>query len=321
MKIMNYEKKKEMILLTNEENEYYEKQKVCYICRKIFSTNKNDENAFKLYHKVRDHCHYTGKFRAAAHSICNLRFKTPKKIAIAFHNGSTYDYYFIINQLAKDFDGQLECLEENKEKYSTFSVPIKKKLDNSKTITYKLKLIDNFRFMSSKLSHRVDNLSEKIHSDKCTDCKSRLDYMTTKDDQLIFRCFDCKKNYQKDFNKDLINRFANTYQFCNGYINKFVFLLRKAGYPYEYMESWERFNEALLPKAFYSKLYLEDVTDEHYVHAQKLFKILGLKNLGDYHNLYVQSSTLLLADVFENFRNKSIEIYELHPANFLSALD
>ena len=65
--------------------------------------------------------------------------------------------------------------------------------------------------MSSSLSSLVDNLSERLHSDKCTVCKSCLDYMITKDDQLIFRCFDCKKNYKKDFNKELIKRFANIY--------------------------------------------------------------------------------------------------------------
>ena len=87
------------------------------------------------------------------------------------------------------------------------------------------------------------------------------------------------------------------------------------------MNSWGRFNETSLPekKAFYSELNLEDVTDKDYVQAQKLFKELKLKNLGDYHDLYVQSDTLLLADVFENFRNKCIEIYELDPAHFLSA--
>ena len=137
MKIINYEKK-EMILLTDEENKSYEEQKVCYIYKKEFSTDKNDKNAFKLYRKVRDHCHYTGKFRGAAHSICNLRYKTPKEIPIVFHNGSTYDYHFIINKLAKEFHGQLEieCLGENTEKYITFSVPISKELDNGKTITY-----------------------------------------------------------------------------------------------------------------------------------------------------------------------------------------
>ena len=96
-------KKKEMILLTDKENESYEKQKICHICKKEFSTDKDDENMFKLYHKVRDHCHYTEKFRGAAHNICNLKYKTPKEIPIVFHNGSTYDYNFIIKQLAKQF--------------------------------------------------------------------------------------------------------------------------------------------------------------------------------------------------------------------------
>ena len=150
MKIINYEEK-EMISLTVEENKSYEKQKVCYTCKKEFSSDENDKDAFKLYHKVRDHCHYTGKFRGAAHSIFNLRYKTPKEIPVVFHNGSTYDYHFIINKLAKKFYGQLECLGENMEKYINFSVPISKELDNGKTITYRLKFIDSFRFMSQVL--------------------------------------------------------------------------------------------------------------------------------------------------------------------------
>ena len=80
-------------------------------------------------------------FREAAHNIWNLRYKTPKEIPLVFHNGSTYDYFFIINQLAKEFNGQLEYLGENTEKDITFSVPVKKELDNNKTITYKLKLL------------------------------------------------------------------------------------------------------------------------------------------------------------------------------------
>ena len=82
---------------------------------------------------------------------------------------------------------------ENKEKYITFSVPIKKELENDKIITYKKKFIDSFRFMSSWLPSLVNNLSEGLHSDKCTDCKSCLDYMVFKDDQLIFR----RKELQK----------------------------------------------------------------------------------------------------------------------------
>ena len=92
MKIIDYEKK-EMIPLTDEENKSYEKQNVCYICKKEFNTDDDD---YKQYHKVRDHCHYTGKFRQAAHNTCNLRYKTPKKITVIFHNGSTYGYHFIV---------------------------------------------------------------------------------------------------------------------------------------------------------------------------------------------------------------------------------
>ena len=87
------------------------------------------------------------------------------------------------------------------------------------------------------------------------------------------------------------------------------------------MDSWKRFNEATLPdkESFYSSLNIEDTTDVNHRHAKRVFKNLGNKNLGDYHDLYVQSDTLLLADVFENFRNKCIEIYELDRAHFLSA--
>ena len=108
MKIIDYEKK-EMIPLTYKENKSHENQKVCYIYKKGFSTDNDNGTAFnKKYHKVRDRCHYTGKFKGAAHSICNLRYKTPKEIPIVFHNGSTYDYHFIINKLAKEFGAQLE---------------------------------------------------------------------------------------------------------------------------------------------------------------------------------------------------------------------
>ena len=110
------------------------------------------------------------------------------------------------------------------------------------------------------------------------------------------------------------------HQFCNG-DNKFLLLLRTGVYPYEYMDSQERVNESSLPDkgAFYSELYLEDITDKDYAHAQNMFKELGLKNLGDYLDLYVQSNILLLADVFENFGNKCIEMHDLDPAHFLSS--
>ena len=105
-----------MIPLIDKGSKFYEKQKVCYICKKEFSSDDNG----KKYRKVRDHCHYTGKFRGVAHNICNLRYKTPKEIPIVFHNGSIYDYHFIIKQLAKELEGKFECLGENTEKFVMF---------------------------------------------------------------------------------------------------------------------------------------------------------------------------------------------------------
>ena len=120
---------------------------------------------------------------------------------------------------------------------------------------------------------------------------------------------------------ELSETFPNVYKFCNGDHNKFSLLLRKGVYPYKYIDSWERFNEAELPdkESFYSELNKEDITNEDYTYAQKVWKEFNIKNVGKYHDLYVQSDTLLLADVFENFRDKCLEIYELDPAHFLSA--
>ena len=161
--------------LTTEEKVHYNKQKVCDICKKEFDNND------KTQQKVRDHCHYTGKYRGATHNIFNLRYKVPKEIPVVFHNGSTYDYHFIIKELAKEFEGNFECLGENTEKYITFSVPIKKKIDNKDLeITYKIKFINSYRFMLSSLSKLVDNLSEGIHNNKCSDCESNLDYIKIK---------------------------------------------------------------------------------------------------------------------------------------------
>ena len=110
-----------------------------------------------------------------------MRYKIPKEIPVVFHNGSTYDYHFIIKELVKEFEGNFECLGENTETFITFSVPMKKKFDNKDLeITYKIKFIDSYRFMSSSLSKLVDNLSEGIHNNKCLDCESHLDYIKIK---------------------------------------------------------------------------------------------------------------------------------------------
>ena len=90
------------------------KQKICYICKEKF---ENKYLKDKKYRKVRDHCHYTGKYRGAVHSICNLKYNIPNKIPIVFHNGSNYDYNFIIRELAEEFKKQFTCLGKNSEKY------------------------------------------------------------------------------------------------------------------------------------------------------------------------------------------------------------
>ena len=142
----------------------------------------------------------------------------------------------------------------------------------------------------------------------------------TKNEKLILKCFNCKQYYEKDINKELIKRFAGKYEFGNKNLNKFILLLRKGVYPYEYMDNWERLDETLLPnkESFYSNLNMENIDDIDYRHGNNVFKRFKLKNLVEYHNLYVQSDALLLADVFENFRNTCLKVYELDPAHFLS---
>ena len=220
MKIINYEEK-EMIPLTYEENKSYKEQEACHICEEKFCMDKDDEN-YKNKRKVKDHCHYTGKFRGAAHSKCNLNYKVPKDIPIIIHNASC-DIHFIINQLAQELEGKRNCIGENMAKYITFFVSIKKECDGNKTIAYKLRLIDSFRFMLTSLSELVDNMSGNFNSIECKSCIENNRWEQYK--KLIER---------------LIEKFPSVYQFCNSHLNKFVLLLRKGVYPHECMDSREK---------------------------------------------------------------------------------
>ena len=159
--IINREKK-EMVPLTHKENNFYNEQEICYICKEKFCMDKDDKNYINK-RKVKDHCHYTGKFRGAAYSICNLNCNVQKEIPIIIHNAS-YDTYFMLNKLTVEFKGVLNCIGDNMEKYRTFSVPIKKECNNNKTVTYKLKFIDSFRFIPTSLSELVDNTSGIFNS-------------------------------------------------------------------------------------------------------------------------------------------------------------
>ena len=122
--------------------------------------------------------------------------------------------------------------------------------------------------MSNSLSSLLKNLSDGLYNDKCT-C---LEYISAKDNQLIFKCLKHNKNHNKNLNKDLIKRFASTYKLCNKDIYKFILLLRKGVYSYEYMSTRKRFDEVSFPnkKKFYSSLNMEEITDADYMHAKSI---------------------------------------------------
>ena len=131
IKSINY-KQKAMTPLTDDEKMLHQNQKVCFICEKEFRVDKNNKKEYKLKCKVRDHCQFTGKYRGAAHSECNLRYKVPKVFEVVFHNGSSYDNHFVIKQLAKGFNGYFGCIEENTEKYISFYISVFKESGKKK---------------------------------------------------------------------------------------------------------------------------------------------------------------------------------------------
>ena len=203
----------------------------------------------KKYHKVRDHCHFTGEYRGTAHSICNLKYSVPKKIPIAFHDGSNYDYHFIKKQFPEEFKTQFTCLGENTEKYITFIVPVEKEVTRvdingdevTKNISNILQFMDSTRFMASSLSNLVNNFAEEIHKikckyehndKKCESCRVKhkyrdcfLEYTNFKDDLIEYKCLCCNKNYQQKFAENLKEWFFNTYKFYNSDNNKFILLV------------------------------------------------------------------------------------------------
>ena len=190
-RLINYEQKA-MIPLTDYEKSSCNSQKVCFLCDKEFCVDKNNKKDYKLYCKFRNHCHFTGKYRGAAHSKYNLKYEVPRFIPVVFHNGSTYDNHFVIKQLTKDFKAYFNCIGENTEKYISLSITTIKKSDKvskrKNPDAYSLSFIDSFRFMNRSLSDLVNNLSEP------------------------------NKNLSIDVLKQ---RFYNTYQLCQNNDEKF----------------------------------------------------------------------------------------------------
>ena len=241
----------------------FEKARVCWICQKEFGSEK----------KVRDHCHFTGKYRGAAHAKCNLQFKKPKFTPVIFHNLSGYDAHLFVKNLGKS-EGNIKCIPNNEENYISFSKDIAvgeyvNKKGEKVEVKHEIRFLDSFKFMASSLESLVGNLGlEKLIQTK------------------------------KEFGE------------------KAELLSRKGIYPYDYMNGIKKFSEEKLPQKekFFSKLNDCGISDEDFDHAQRIWKEFGMKNLGEYHDLYLKSDVLLLADVFEEFRNVCMENYSLDPA-------
>ena len=266
-----------MIFGPNELKQFNEPTK-CWICNEEFDDTA-DEKGYKKNEKVKDHCHYTGRFRGAAHNSCNLKYKKPNLIPVVFHNLSGYDSHLFIKNLGFT-DGTIDCIPNNEEKYISFTKntvvgSYTNKEGKDKPIKHKIRFIDSFKFMSTSLESLVNNLPDDA--------------------------FNILERYHKGEKLSLVKR--------------------KGFYPYEYMNSLKRFKENKIPpkEAFYSRLTGEGISDEDYEHVKKVWKVFGMKTLQDYHDLYNVTDVLLLADVFENFRNVCMENYKLDPAHYFTA--
>ena len=254
--------------LTNEDKKSFKKTVNCHICG---GELKED--------KVRDHCHFTGQYRGAAHNSCNLMCRKPKVLPVIFHNLQGYDAHLFIKQLAR-IEGDLICIPSTEEKYISFSKSIKvgeyysNKFHEMMDINFEIRFLDSFKFLQTSLANLVSNLSKED--------------------------------------------FHNT----NHIFNKNVDLLtRKGVYPYDYVSSLDKLSETQLPpkEEFYSKLNDEEINDDDYQHAIKVWDIFGCKTIRDYHNLYLKSDVLLLADVFENFRKTCLKHYKLDPVHYYTS--
>ena len=266
------------MIFGKEEAERFNEETKCWICKGEFD-NTTDKNGYKKYKKVRDNCHFTGRYRGAAHNKCNLEYKKPKFIPVVFHNHSGYDSHLFIKNLG--FTAvNIDCIPNNEERYISFTKNIEvgsymNSEGETKPKYHKIRFIDSFKFMAASLDSLVNNLPE-----------------------------DAFNNLKKYYTGD-----------------KLSLVKRKGVYPYEYMDTLERLKETKLPpkEAFYSKLNNEDVSDEDYAHAQKVWRVFKMEHFKDYHDLYNETDVLLLADVFESFRNICIKNYKLDPAHYYTA--
>ena len=260
---------KDMETLTHEQKGRHLTAKRCFICNGRFEPN------VKAKTKVADHCHFTGKYRGAAHHKCNLDYCFKYfKIPIFFHNLKNYDAHLVISNLDKlnTKKDDVSVIAQNSEKFITFCL---------KQLEFK----DSFSFLSS-------SLDKLVKLTKYEDNAKRNDWISH------FKYSKMSEYVKDDYDLDL--------------------LTDKGVYPYDYMNEFKKFNETELPdkKEFYSRLGEEDISDKDYERAQHIWKHFKIKNLGEYHDLYLKTDVLLLTDIFENFRNQCLIDYELDPAHY-----
>ena len=143
-----------MTLLTHEQQKKHSDSNQRSICKKEIYLRKNNKY-YKNFMKVRDHDHYTGIYRGAAHSICKWRYATKEDIPVIIKNGCNYDFPLIIQELAKEFRPEIHCIPEEREKYKIFSIPIMRRKVNDKTINYNLRFIESDKFMMGSLMHML----------------------------------------------------------------------------------------------------------------------------------------------------------------------
>ena len=265
---------KKMDNLSPKQQHQYDNAANCRIYNEEFT-----EDGGKKSYKVRDHYHFTGKFRGAGHNLCNLKHRRPKFTPVLFHNLSGYDAHFFIKNLG-GIEGNTNCIPNTDERYISFTKYVcvgeyTDKEGKTKRINRQIRFVDTFKFMAASLGQLVSNLHE-----------SRFN------------------NVRKYYPKDRIS-----------------LLLRKGVYPYVYMDSPKRLKKTQLPakEAFYSNLNDKHITDEDYANAHKVWKAFDCKNMRDYHVLYNDLDVLLLADVFENFRDICIKNYNLDPTHYYTA--
>ncbi|KYM95309.1 DNA polymerase [Cyphomyrmex costatus] len=238
------------------------------------------EKPFEIEHlRVRDHCHITGRYRGPAHSDCNINYRDSCVIPVFFHNLSGYDAHFIIKDIANKYEGTVHLLPVTKENYISFTKYVKDTVNGSWKGTNMIQL----RFVDSFkfLSSSLEKLVSYLDKSKLNITRS------------IF------------FNLDE---------------QEFAFLTRKGVFPYEYVNSFDKLNETSLPprEAFYSSLTGEDISVDDYQHATDVWQRFRINTLGDYSDLYLKTDVLLLADVFENFRDTCMESYGLDPAYYVT---